>query len=70
MLNTANGQTAGLDRVVVDAGNEYVAEVVAAAVTSPEILWTLTDSHIATLICAFPPKNLQEVNRAQVVSCW
>ncbi len=43
VLNTANGQTAGLDRVVVDAENGYVAGVVvaaaAAAAASPEVKW-------------------------------
>ncbi len=48
------------------AVNEYVAGVVAAAsaAASPEVLWTPTDAHIATVICAFRPKNLQEVNCA------
>ncbi len=56
------------------AGNEYVAGVVvaadAAAAASPEVLWTPTDAHITRAICAFLPKNLQEVNHARVVSCW
>ncbi len=59
VLNTANGQTVGLDRVVVGAGNGYVAGVVTSALataTSPEVLWTPTDAHIATVICAFHPK--------------
>ncbi len=49
-----------------------MAGVVAAAAdaTSPEVLWTLTDAHIATVICVFRPKNLQEVNHAREVSCW
>ncbi len=59
VLNTANGQTVGLDRVVVGAENGYVAGVVAAAtVASSEVVWTPTDAHIATAICAFHPKNV------------
>ncbi len=38
------------------AENGYEAGVVAAAVAaSPEVVWTLTDAHIATVI--FRPKN-------------
>ncbi len=56
VLNTANGQTAGLDRVVVGAENGYVAGVVAAAAAAaapPEVVWTPIDAHIATVICVF-----------------
>ncbi len=37
VLNTVNGQTADLDRIVVDAENEYV-DGVAAAGSSPEVV--------------------------------
>ncbi len=73
VLNTANVQTAGLNRVVVVAGNEYVVGVVVAAAAvaaSPDVFWAPTDAHIATVICVFRSKNLKEVNRARVVSCW
>ncbi len=64
VLNTANGQTAGLDRVVVVAENRKVAGVAAATAVSPEVVGTLTDAHIATVICVSSKKNLREVNRA------
>ncbi len=58
VLNIANGQAAGLDRVVVGAENGYVAGVVvAAAAAPPEVEWPPTDTHIAIVICAFHPKN-------------
>ncbi len=52
MLNTANGQTTGLDRVLVGG---YVA---AAAAAPPEVVWTVANAHIATVICTFHAKNL------------
>ncbi len=56
VLNTANGQTMGLYRGVVGAGNGKVTGVVAAtaaAAAFPEVAGTLTDAHIATVICEF-----------------
>ncbi len=63
VLNTANGQTVGLD---VEHGYVDGVAAAAAAATSSEVVWTQTDAHIASVICT----TLSEVNHICVISCW
>ncbi len=57
VLNIANGQIVGQDRVVVDVENGYVDDVAAAAAASAEVVWTQTYAHIVTVICVIRQKK-------------